>query len=150
MPIEQAREATRAAELRTFISQAYIQRLWNEIHEAAAAQGTEPFAVSTAMTLFSLGNIGSLGRGSLSTVTATGTLLDRHVIEHYVAGLNNVREKGIYAALAEAGEPYIDAVWMNFSTEKTTITEELFSGRLTGKGWNAVRRWLGGANREQE
>jgi len=98
------------------------------------------------ITLFSLDEIGSLGRGSLSTVTAAGTLLDRHVINHYTSGLDRIREKGICAVLAESSEPYIDAVWMNFSTEKTTVTEELLSGRLVGQGISAVRRWLGGSD----
>jgi hypothetical protein len=131
------------------IPQAEIQRLWHEIHETAAAQGVKPFAVSSAMTLYALGKIGTLGPGSLSTVTVAGRLLDRHVIAHYVAGLDNIREKGIYTVLAETSEPYIDAVWMNFSTEKTTITEEILAGRLIGEGWGAVRRWLGSSGEEK-
>jgi len=70
-------------------------------------------------------------------------------MDHYVAGLNDIREKGIYTVLAKASEPYIDAVWMNFSTEKVTVTEDLLSGRLIGEGWSAIRRWLGGGSGER-
>ena len=147
--IQQTREASRAIDPGRVIPQAEIQRLWDEIHETATAQGVTPFSVSTAMTLYALGMIGTLGRGSLAAVTVAGTLLDRHVMDHYVAGLINIREKGVYAVLAEASEPYIEAVWTNFSTEKTTITEDLLSGKLIGGGQSALRRWLGGGSGEQ-
>ena len=52
------------------IPQAEVQRLWHDIHETATSQGVNPLAVSSAMTLFSLGKIADVGRGALSTVTA--------------------------------------------------------------------------------
>ena len=142
--VRQTREATRAIDPAKVIPQAEVQRLWNEIRETAASQGVNPFAVSSAMTLYSLDKIGLLGRGALSTVKAAGVLFDRHVIDHYTESLHDIRCKGIYASLAQTSRPYIDAVWMNFSTEKTTITEDLCSGKLIGQAWNATRRWLGG------
>jgi hypothetical protein len=101
-------------------------------------------AVSSAITLHALGKIGTLGEGALSTVRVAGTLLDRHVVNHYTRALDDIRRKGIYASLAESSKPYVEAVWMNFSTEKTTLTEDLLSGKLIGQAWGATRRWLGG------
>ena len=63
------------------IPQAEVTRLWDEIHETATSQGVNPFAVSSAMTMYSLDKIGTIGRGALSTVKAAGTLFDRHVID---------------------------------------------------------------------
>ncbi|KKK91303.1 hypothetical protein LCGC14_2714300, partial [marine sediment metagenome] len=40
--------------------------------------------------------------------------------------------------------PYIDAVWTNFSTDKTTITEDMLSGKLVCKAFGKVRGWFGG------
>ncbi len=102
------------------------------------------------MTLYSLGKIGSLRPGALSTVKAAGVLFDRHVVDYYVAGLNDIRRKGIYTSLAETSQPYVDAVWMNFSTDKTTITEDLLSGKLIGQASMATRRWLGGEESDRK
>jgi hypothetical protein len=142
--IDQTRAAVRAIDPTKIIPQSEVRRLWDEIRQTATSQGVNPLAVSSAMTLYSLGKIGSLGRGALSTVKAAGTLLDRHVIDHYADALCDIRRQGIYASLAQSGRPYIDAVWRNFSTDRTTVTQDIVSGRLLGQAWGAARRWLGG------
>ncbi len=96
------------------------------------------------MTLYSLDKIAQIGRGTLSSVRAAGTLFDRHVIQHYLEALGEIRQRGLYATLRQSSQPYIEAVWRNFSSEKTTITEDLLSGKLVGQTWRAARRWLTG------
>lgn len=142
--IRQTHQAVRRIDPTKVIPQAELQRLWEEIHRTASSQGVNPLAVSSAMTLYSLGKIGSLGRGALSTARAAGTLLDRHVIDHYTGALEEIRAKGIYASVAETSRPYIDAVWLNFSGGRATITQGVLSGKLIGRAWHAARRWLGG------
>jgi len=144
--IDQTRQAVRSIDPTQVIPESEVRRLWEEIHQTATSQGVNPFAVSSAMTLYALDKVGSLGRGALSTVKAVGTLFDRHVIDHYVAGLSDIREKGIYASLDETSRPYVEAVWLNFSSSKTTMTEDILSGKLIGQAWGAARRWLGGAD----
>ncbi len=146
--IDETRQAARSIDPTKVIPQAEVKRLWNEIHDTATSQGVNPFAVSSAMTLYSLKKIGNLGRGALSTVKAAGTLFDRHVIDYYGEALGDIRKKGIYASLAETSQPYIKAVWKNFSTGQDTITEGLFSGRLIGRGCSAVWRWLFGRGKK--
>jgi hypothetical protein len=140
--IDQTRAAVRWIDPTKIIPQSEVRRLWDEIRRAATSQGVAPLAISSAMTLYSLGKIGSLGRGALSTVKAAGTLLDRHVIDHYADALCDIRRQGIYASLAQSSRPYIDAVWRNFSTDRTTVTADVLSGRLIGQVWGAARRWL--------
>ena len=70
-------------------------------------------------------------------------MFDRHVIDHYRTALGDIHQKGYYASLAETSGPYIDAVWRNFSTDNTTITEDLLSGRLVNQAAKTVGRWLG-------
>jgi hypothetical protein len=142
--IDDTRNAVRSIDPRKVIPQSEVTRLWDDIHQIARTQGVHPLAVSSAMTLYSLGKIGSLGKGALSTVTAAGTLFSRHVIQHYSDALADIREKGIYRSLADTSKPYVDAVWKNFSSQKTTITEDVLSGKLIGRTWRAARRWLGG------
>jgi hypothetical protein len=147
--VVETRQAVQSIDPTEVIPQAEVKRLWDDIHRIAADEGVHPLAVSCAMTLYSLERIGSLGRGALSTVTAAATLFDRHVIDHYRDALDDVRQKGIYCSLAETSEPYAEAVWRNFSSERATITEDLLSGRLVGRAWNAARRWLGGGEKSE-
>jgi hypothetical protein len=64
------------------------------------------------------------------------------VIDHYADAITEIRKKGLYATLAETSRPYIAAVWANFSTRRTTITENMLSGRLIVRGWRRVRGWF--------
>jgi len=142
--VEDTRAAIGRIDPTKVIPQAELRRLWDEIHEVAVREGINPVAVSGAITLRALGAIASLGRGALSTATAAGTLFDRHVLEHYAGALREIRDRGVYVSLRETSRPYLNAVWDNFSAKKTTLTEGLFSGRLLGHAWQAVRRRLAG------
>ncbi|NUQ66380.1 MAG: hypothetical protein HUU20_28285 [Pirellulales bacterium] len=143
--IDDTRRAVQSIDPTKVIPQAEVTRLWNDIHEIASNQGVDPLAVSSAMTLYSLDRIGSMGLGALSTIRAAGTLFDRHVIDHYRSGLQQIREKGFYATLAQTSKPYTDAVWKNFSSDRSTITQDVLSGKLVGQAWSTVRRWFGGS-----
>jgi hypothetical protein len=69
-------------------------------------------------------------------------MFDRHILDHYRNGLGDIRSRGIYTTLSENSQPYMAAAWNNFSTSKSTITEDLLSGALFVRGWRAVRDWL--------
>jgi hypothetical protein len=144
--IDETRGAVGSLDPTKLLPQAEVQRLWQEIHETAGSQGVNPLAISSAMTLYTLGKISTAGRGAISTFKVAGSLLDRHVIQHYAAALGDIRQKGFYASLSESSRPYIDAVWRNFSPQKTSLTEELLTGRLIAKAWN----WLRGKLRRKE
>ena len=141
--IDQTRLAISAIDPRKVLPQAEAERLWQEFHEVAKQEGVGILDISSAVTLRALEQAGSLGRGALSTVTVAGRLFDRHVLEHYTTALAEIREQGLYATLAKTSEPYIEAVWLNFSSEKGTITQDLCTGKLVGQAWSAVRRWFG-------
>lgn len=141
--IDDTREAVATIDPASVLPQAEIARLWDEMKTTAVREGVNPLAVSSAMTLYSLEKIGQFGRGALSTVRAVSTLVDRHVIDHYRRALGSIGERGIYRTVAETSQPYIEAVWSNFSSSKVTVTEDVVSGRLLGRAWKAVGRWLG-------
>ena len=142
--INDTRKAIQSIDPAKVIPQAEVKRLWDDVHEMALSQGVDPLAVSSAMTLYSLDKIGTAGRGALSTVKAAGTLFDRHVLDHYSAALADIGQKGIYGSLRETSKPYADAVWKNFASDRTTVTEDVLSGKTIGQAWGAVRRWFGG------
>ena len=99
---------------------------------------------SGAGTMLTLQKVGTVGHGALTGIQVVGGLLNRQVIGHYVESLSTIREQGFYNTLRETAEPYIDAVWSNFSLDRDTWTESLLSGRAIGQGFNAVAGWFGG------
>jgi len=141
--IAATREAAASIDPVSVIPQAELARLWDDIHETALREGVSPLGLADAMTLGTLSKVSTVGLGALSSVRVAGRLFDRHVIDHYEAALVNIQEKGIYSVLAETGAPYMEAVWQNFSTDKPTVTEDLFSGKLVGQVYKSVCRWLG-------
>jgi hypothetical protein len=148
--IRETRESLSSIDPKSIIPQAEISRVWADMRDIAAREGVSPLAISGAMTLFALGRMQTVARGALSSVRVAGRLLDRHVIDHYEAALAEIRARGLYGTLCTASAPYIDAVWLNFSSDNSTITEDLLSGKLVGQGWTAMRRWFGGTAVEQD
>lgn len=142
--IEQTRAAVARMDASSVIPLAEVERLWNEMRDAARRENVGLFELSSVVTLNSLERIGDLGRGALSSVRVAGNLFDRHILDHYADALTEIRDRGFYATLAETSEPYIEAVWQNFSTEKATLTEDLLTGKLLGQAGAALRRWFGG------
>lgn len=122
---------------------AEIDRLWREMHEVASGEQVSLLEVSGAMTLHALNRVGNVGHGALSTVTIAGTLLDRHVVDHYRTALTDLHTQGYYNTLANVSKPYIAAVWENFSTDRSTITEDLLNGKLAGQAAETVGKWFG-------
>ncbi len=140
--IAQTRAAAAKMDATTLIPQAEMTQLWKEMHEIAVKEHVSVLDVSSTMSLYTLGKVGQLGRGALSTVTVAGNMFDRHIFDHYRQGLTEIQDRGLYIILAESSGPYITAVWENFSTEKATITEDLLSGKLIGRAWNGMHAWF--------
>jgi hypothetical protein len=138
--IAKTRDAVTKIDPTKLIPKAEIQRMWSEMKEIATRDGVNVMTVSTAMTMNVLGKVGNFGRGTLAGVTVAGGLVKSHILGHYADALRDVRAKGVFASLKETSGPYVAAVWNNYSTGKSTITEEVFSGRLFARMW----RWLRG------
>ncbi len=129
---------------------AEIDRLWQEMQEVANEEEVSLLEVSGAMTMFALNRVGNVGQGALSGVTIAGTLFDRHVVDHYRTALTELHTRGYYTTLSEVSQPYISAVWDNFSTDRTTITEDLLNGKLVGGAAATVGKWLGMTEQQEE
>ena len=141
--IDQTREALRTIDPARVIPQSEINRVWSDMRELAKREGVTPLAISGAMTLYTLSSMHTVARGALSGVRVAGRLFDRHVIDHYEAAIGQIRSRGVYAVLRDTSGPYIDAVWQNFSAGRSTVTEDLLTGRLWARGRAALRRWRG-------
>lgn len=143
--IEETRRAVADINPAAIIPQEEIRRMWQEMRDVADREGVDLLAVSGAVTMQSLDKIGTLSRGALSSVRVAGRLVDRHVIDDYSKSLARIRSEGLYRTVAATSQPYIAAVWSNFATEKSTVTDDVLSGKLIGSTWNAMRNWLGGS-----
>ncbi len=141
--IEETRAAVSSMNPSQVLPQAEMERMWEDMRSIARKEGVGLLAVSGAATMGALGGIANLGRGALSTVRVAGSLIDRHVLDHYARSLAEIRQRGLYPTLAETSKPYREAVWANFRSERPTLTQELLSGRLWAGMRHTMGKWLG-------
>lgn len=123
------------------LPQAEITRLWSDMQTMADRENVNLFEISSAMTMYTLDNVNTVTKGALTTVRVTGQLIDREVFEHYRKGLSEIQEQGLYSMLAETSEPYIKAVWFNFSSDRPTLTEDVVSGKMATRVWSEFQQW---------
>ena len=142
--IEETQTSVGTIDPTKIIPQAEIKRLWGEMQEMADEQDVDLIDVSSAMTMYTLNQVATVSKGALTTIRVTGELLDEHLFEHYWKGLEHIHDEGIWQTFANSSQPYVEAVWMNFSTEKETITDDVVSGRLLSRSWTSFCDWLGG------
>ena len=142
--IEQTREGVARIDPAKLIPQSEIARMWADMQAIAEKEKVSVFEVSSAVTMYALDKVNTVTKGALTTIRVTGELLDQHIFEHYWQGLREMGQRGIYEIVAESSQPYIEAVWYNFSSEAPTITEELVSGRMAGRVWSGFCDWWSG------
>ena len=120
-----------------------LDQLWGDMRSMASQEDVSILKLSSALTMYSLNQVETVTQGALTTIMVTGDVFDRHVLDHYRDGLIEISQRGLYPMLLDASQPYLEAVWENFSTDRETITEDLFTGKLVGKVWDGVSGWLG-------
>ena len=135
---------------RKLIPQSEVQRLWSEMEQAATKADVGLWDVSTTMTMFAMNRISLTSRGALSTISVAGNLMEEHIVSHYSEALDEIGEKGLYATLSDASQPYLGAVWENFDEDRETWTQELVTGRMFSKAWQGVRGWWQGDDQDPE
>ena len=141
--IDDTRAAVTRVDPTKVIPAAEIDRLWREMPEVSRREGVGMVEVAGAATFYALSRMETVSRGALSTIRVAGNLFDRHVLDHYRGAIDAVFARGVYEILRETSEPYVAAMWSNFSTERSTWTERIVSGEALTGSWSAVRRWLG-------
>ncbi len=140
--IQQTQAAVADIDPALLIPQSEIESLWDDMQAMATRQDVNVFEISSAMTMYTLEQVNTVSKGALTTIRVTGDLVDRHLFDHYRQGLEQINEQGIYAMVAQTSQPYLDAVWYNFSEDRPTITEDFVSGKMVGQVWSSVKGWL--------
>ena len=62
-------------------------------------EGVSPLDISGLMTLGTLEKVAKVGTGALSGVRVAGTLVNRHVLDHYRTALGDIHRDGFYRTL---------------------------------------------------
>lgn len=140
--VRQTRDKLSGIDPAQVLSEDEIRQLWNRMQSIAQREQTSPLAISGAITLGSLDKFAKLGSGTLSSVRVAGALLDRVVLDHYRTVLKDIHEDGLYPTLAASGQPYAEALWRNFSTDRTTVTERFLNSGAAARALGKTRRWL--------
>ena len=139
--IQQTRASLQQVDIATVLPEVELANLWQGIRDTASREGISALDVSGLIALSSIERVGRLRDGVLSSVRVAGTLLDRHVIDHYREVLADVDERGFYASFRAAGRPYAEAAWRNFKTDQRTLTENFIEGgglkRMAQSLWRA-------------
>ncbi|MEM7478611.1 MAG: hypothetical protein AAF483_26810, partial [Planctomycetota bacterium] len=65
-------------------------------------------------------------------------MFDQHIFAHYWEGLREIEREGLLPTLSRTSQPYLEAVWSNFSLSQKTWTEQLLSGELLKWGWSQL------------
>ena len=146
--IRQTQEQLSGIDPTKLIPQSEIRSLWADMSELATKEHVSLFQLSSAVTMYSLKQVSTATQGTLATIRVTGNMLDEHFFDHYRTAIGTIATDGIYTVLAESSRPYLDAVWFNFSSDRTTITEDLISGKLFNQAFDSVTGWFSGSAAE--
>lgn len=141
--LTQTVKAVSEIDVRKALPQSEIDKLWRDMKSVGEKQNVSLFQMGSAMAMYSVNQLGGIGKGAMTSVQVAGIMVDRTIFEHYRVGLVRIAGQGFYPFLRESSQPYFDAVWHNFSTARPTVTEDLLHGRTSAKLWRTVRGWFG-------
>ena len=148
--IRQTQEQLSGIDPTKLIPQSEIKSLWADMSELATKEHVSLFQLSSAVTMYSLKQVSTATQGTLATIRVTGNVLDEHFFSHYRDAIGTIANEGIYSVLSQTSQPYLDAVWFNFSSDRSTITEDLISGKLFNQAIDSVTGWFSGSSAKDE
>ena len=153
--VDETRQHLQHADVRKLIPQAEMSKYWNEMQRLALEEDVSVMDVSAAITMNTLSQVQTVSNGALTGVRVAGGLFNKNVLSHYGASLRHIREYGFYKTVSDSYQPYVDAVWTNFSGAKKTWTESLLDPNNVSNGlkkaWSLLEgRAAGGAPTEVE
>jgi hypothetical protein len=115
-----------------------IDQLWTQMELAAEDQNASIWDISATMSMVALNNIQAAGHGTIVGLEIAGNMFNEHIIGHFWEGLREIEREGLIPTLSGASQPYLEAVWSNFSMNQKTWTEQLLSGELLRRGWSRL------------
>lgn len=136
--IEGIQASVNAIDPTLLLPRAEIDQLWRQIELAAKEQNASLWDVSATISVVALNQLQVVGRSSIVGLEIAGELLQQHIVQHYWEGLRAIERNGLIPTLSSASQPYLEAVWANFTIDRKTWTEQLLSGELLKWGWSRI------------
>jgi hypothetical protein len=136
--IEDTRSAILEIDPSKLLPRAEIDQLWRQMELAAKEQNASLWDVSATISIVALNNIQAAGQGTIVGLEIAGDMFTQHIVRHYWEGLRAIERDGLIPTLSKASEPYLEAVWSNFTIDRKTWTEQLLSGELLKWGWSQL------------
>lgn len=136
--LEQTQAATQRVDASRILPHSEIEQLWRQMKLASQQQHASVWDVSATIAMVALRNLQSLAPGSSISLEPAGNIFHEQIIDHYWNGLRHIERDGLIPTLSEASEPYLEAVWLNFTLDRKTWTEQLLSGELLRWGWSQL------------
>jgi hypothetical protein len=140
--LNSTKESLASADVTTLLPEAEIKNYWNEMREVANKEHVSLLGVSGAMTMATLSKVSTVSKGVLTGVQVVGGIVNREIIGHYVSSLHIIQQRGLFIVLNETSAPYVEAVWNNFSDDRSTWTEEIVTGRAIKSGLSTITSWF--------
>ncbi|MFO0981342.1 MAG: hypothetical protein U1E76_06235 [Planctomycetota bacterium] len=140
--LEQTRAALGALDVTRLLPRQELESLLAEMNQIAERERASLFQVSSTMAMFALEKVAALGRGAWTGATVASKLLDRHILGHYRAALDDIVRRGLFATLSDISSPYLRTVYDNFSRSRATLTEQLLRGTLFTRWKQKIGQFL--------
>lgn len=140
--LNQTRAAVASADYRGVLPEAELKAYWQEMRDIASREHVSLIGVSGALTMHTLGKVGTVSRGGFAGIQVAGGMFNTLIVGHYVESLKAINERGFYETVRESSGPYVEAVWNNFAADKSTWTEEIVTGRAIGGAFRAVKNFF--------
>jgi len=135
---------SKKVDLREMLPESEMNRLWNEIHEAARLEGRSVFEVSSALGMMVYNQLARVGHGAVGSVKVGFDLLNDNVLEYYASSLAEMHRKGYYQSILEASGPYLTGLALLFQPSRETYTEKVLKGKPFRALWGKIRGCCGG------
>lgn len=137
--IQMAHETADSAPIFKSLTLAEIDQLWRQMKLAAVAQRASIWDVAATIALTALNGNRDLKQSTKISLDIADNMFQENIVDHYWEGLRRIERDGLINTLSTASQPYLDAVWTNFTIDRKTWTEQLLSGELIKWRWSELR-----------
>eukprot|EP00913_Durusdinium_trenchii_P035233 g32963.t1 len=103
--LNQTRDAVASADYRGILPEAELKAYWQEMRDISKRENVSIVGVSGALTMHTLGKVGTVSRGTFSGIQVAGGMFNRMVIGHYVDSMKAINERGFYETVRESSGP---------------------------------------------
>ncbi len=124
------------AEPQSLLPLGEIDQLWRQMKLAAKHQDASLWDISATITVAALNHVETVRDGTTVGLDVAGNLFHEQIVQHYWEGLRTIERDGLVAVLSNTSQPYLDAIWTNFSMDQKTWSEKLFDAELIKWGWS--------------